>query len=151
MKMLLNGEWVDRDKKIEVRDPFDNSVIDTIPAGDANDAELALKEVDRTRRDPPFELAIEPSDRQRLSAVEAHPVNRVDDDRHAGTMSCMMGEDAGLAAVRVDDLRLESAKSLLQGEQGQAVVIRTDLPTQVRLHFKAVSAGTGALVQRSKP
>lgn len=43
MKMLLNGEWVDRDKKIDVRDPFDNSVIDTIPAGNAADAELALQ------------------------------------------------------------------------------------------------------------
>jgi len=42
MKMLLNGEWVDRDKRIDVCDPFDNSVIDTIPAGDADDAELAL-------------------------------------------------------------------------------------------------------------
>ena len=43
MKMLLNGEWADRGRKIEVCDPFDNSVIDTVPAGDANDAELALK------------------------------------------------------------------------------------------------------------
>jgi glyceraldehyde-3-phosphate dehydrogenase (NADP+) len=43
MKMLLNGEWVDLDKKIDVCDPFDNSVIDTIPAGDVNDVELALK------------------------------------------------------------------------------------------------------------
>ncbi|HUU46454.1 MAG TPA: aldehyde dehydrogenase family protein [Acidobacteriota bacterium] len=43
MKMLLNGEWVDRDQTIDVRDPFDNSIIDTIPAGDEKDAELALK------------------------------------------------------------------------------------------------------------
>jgi len=42
MKMLLNGEWVDRDKKIDVIDPFDNSVIDTVPDGDANDVETAL-------------------------------------------------------------------------------------------------------------
>jgi glyceraldehyde-3-phosphate dehydrogenase (NADP+) len=43
MKMLLNGEWVDRDKKIEVLDPYDNAVIDTVPAGDKKDAETALK------------------------------------------------------------------------------------------------------------
>jgi glyceraldehyde-3-phosphate dehydrogenase (NADP+) len=43
MKMLLNGEWVDRDKRIDVTDPFDNSVIDTIPAGSFADAEVALK------------------------------------------------------------------------------------------------------------
>ncbi len=42
MKMLLNGEWVDRDKKIDVIDPYDNSIIDTVPAGDTNDAESAL-------------------------------------------------------------------------------------------------------------
>ncbi len=43
MKMLLNGEWVDRNKKIEVYDPYDNSIIDTVPAGDKKDAELALE------------------------------------------------------------------------------------------------------------
>jgi len=42
MKMLLNSKWVDRDRKIEVCDPFDNSVIDTIPASDEKDVELAL-------------------------------------------------------------------------------------------------------------
>jgi len=43
MKMLLNGQWVDRDKKIDVIDPFDNSVIDTVPAAGKEDVELALK------------------------------------------------------------------------------------------------------------
>jgi len=42
MKILLNGEWVDRDSKIEVYDPYDNALIDTVPACDAKDAELAL-------------------------------------------------------------------------------------------------------------
>ena len=42
MKMLLNGQWVDRDKKIDVIDPFDSSVIDTVPAGNDKDVELAL-------------------------------------------------------------------------------------------------------------
>ncbi|MDH3889582.1 MAG: aldehyde dehydrogenase family protein [candidate division Zixibacteria bacterium] len=42
MKMLLGGQWVDRDEKIDVCDPFDNSVIDTVPSGKADDAELAL-------------------------------------------------------------------------------------------------------------
>ncbi len=42
MKMLLNGEWVDREKKIEVLDPYDNTVIDTVPAGDEKDVEIAL-------------------------------------------------------------------------------------------------------------
>jgi len=42
MKMLLDGQWVDRDKKIDVIDPFDNSVIDTVPAGSNEDCEIAL-------------------------------------------------------------------------------------------------------------
>lgn len=29
MKMLLAGEWVEREEKIEVRDPYDDSIIDT--------------------------------------------------------------------------------------------------------------------------
>jgi glyceraldehyde-3-phosphate dehydrogenase (NADP+) len=42
MKMLLDGQWVDREKKIEVTDPFDNSLIDTVPAAEARDVETAL-------------------------------------------------------------------------------------------------------------
>ena len=42
MKMLLAGQWVDRDKTIEVRDPFDNAVIDTVPRATAADVETAL-------------------------------------------------------------------------------------------------------------
>ena len=43
MKMLLNGQWVDRDEKIDVIDPFDNSVVDTIPRATKQDVEAALK------------------------------------------------------------------------------------------------------------
>jgi len=43
MKMLLNGQWVDRDKKIEVLDPYDNSLVDTVPGGSREDVEIALK------------------------------------------------------------------------------------------------------------
>jgi glyceraldehyde-3-phosphate dehydrogenase (NADP+) len=42
MKMLLKGEWVDREKTIEVRDPYDNSVIDTVPSASKEDIETAL-------------------------------------------------------------------------------------------------------------
>lgn len=42
MRMLLNGEWTDREKKIEVRNPFDQSLIDTVPAGSATDIDLAI-------------------------------------------------------------------------------------------------------------
>jgi len=42
MKILLDGRWVDRDEKINVTDPFDNSIIDTVPKGTTQDAETAL-------------------------------------------------------------------------------------------------------------
>ena len=42
MKMLLAGEWVDRDKKIDVTDPYDNSLVDTVPAATSQDVETAL-------------------------------------------------------------------------------------------------------------
>ena len=42
MKMLLGHEWVDRDDTIDVRDPFDDSIIDTVPAASHADVETAL-------------------------------------------------------------------------------------------------------------
>jgi acyl-CoA reductase-like NAD-dependent aldehyde dehydrogenase len=42
MKMLLAGSWVGRDRLIEVRDPFDDSVVDTVPRATAADVETAL-------------------------------------------------------------------------------------------------------------
>jgi glyceraldehyde-3-phosphate dehydrogenase (NADP+) len=42
MDMFLAGSWVDRSDKIEVRDPFDNAVIDTVPSATANDVETAM-------------------------------------------------------------------------------------------------------------
>ena len=42
MKMLLGGEWVDREKKIEVRDPFDKSLVDTVPRATAEDVDTAM-------------------------------------------------------------------------------------------------------------
>ena len=42
MKMLLDGRWIDRDDRIDVTDPYDNSLIDTVPVGTAEDCETAL-------------------------------------------------------------------------------------------------------------
>ncbi|MCA9141368.1 MAG: aldehyde dehydrogenase family protein [Planctomycetaceae bacterium] len=42
MKMFINGEWVDRDQKIEVLNPFDGSLVDTVPKATAEDVEAAI-------------------------------------------------------------------------------------------------------------
>jgi acyl-CoA reductase-like NAD-dependent aldehyde dehydrogenase len=47
MKIFLAGNWVDKAKKIEVKNPFDNSVIDTVPRADAADLEKALAFAER--------------------------------------------------------------------------------------------------------
>jgi glyceraldehyde-3-phosphate dehydrogenase (NADP+) len=42
MKMILAGEWVDRDRKIDVRDPYDGSLVDTVPAASPDDVRAAI-------------------------------------------------------------------------------------------------------------
>ena len=42
MKFYLAGSWQDRDQKIEVTNPFDGSVIDTVPVANPDDVESAL-------------------------------------------------------------------------------------------------------------
>ena len=43
MKMLIAGEWVDKPEKIDVRNPFDNSLLDTVPRGAAEDVQQAVE------------------------------------------------------------------------------------------------------------
>lgn len=50
MKMLLGGNWVDRAEKIEVLNPFDGSVVDTVPQSSLDDVEEALATAERGAR-----------------------------------------------------------------------------------------------------
>jgi glyceraldehyde-3-phosphate dehydrogenase (NADP+) len=43
MKMLLNGQWVDRSDTFDVRDPQDNSLVDTVPRASAADMQAAIQ------------------------------------------------------------------------------------------------------------
>ncbi len=47
MKNFIAGQWLDKPKKIEVLNPFDDSVIDTVPKADAGDLEKALAHAER--------------------------------------------------------------------------------------------------------
>jgi glyceraldehyde-3-phosphate dehydrogenase (NADP+) len=40
--MLIGDRWVDKDEKIEVRNPYNDEVVDTVPAGDVADVRAAL-------------------------------------------------------------------------------------------------------------
>lgn len=47
MKMYLAGQWTDKPRKLEVRNPYDNSVIDTVPQADRTDVDRALAAAER--------------------------------------------------------------------------------------------------------
>jgi acyl-CoA reductase-like NAD-dependent aldehyde dehydrogenase len=42
MKMYVNGKWVDKAETIPVLNPFDQSVVDTVPRGTTSDVDLAI-------------------------------------------------------------------------------------------------------------
>ncbi|MCH8831938.1 MAG: aldehyde dehydrogenase family protein [Chloroflexi bacterium] len=42
MKMYINGQWIDKAETIPVFNPFDQSLLDTVPRGTAADVELAI-------------------------------------------------------------------------------------------------------------
>lgn len=42
MKMFVRGQWIAKPNVIEVTNPYNGSVVDTVPAGDADDVEAAL-------------------------------------------------------------------------------------------------------------
>jgi acyl-CoA reductase-like NAD-dependent aldehyde dehydrogenase len=50
MKMYIAGQWIDKPQRIEVRNSYDNSLIDTVPRGDAGDIERALQSAERGAR-----------------------------------------------------------------------------------------------------
>ena len=47
MKMYLAGEWVDRDEKIDVVNPFNGQVFDTVPRGSVDDVQAAVASAER--------------------------------------------------------------------------------------------------------
>ena len=50
MKMYVAGQWIDKPKKIEVLNPYDNSLIDTVPRGEPADVDRALASAARGAR-----------------------------------------------------------------------------------------------------
>ncbi len=43
MQMYVAGQWIDTEKKIEVLNPYDGSVVDTVPRADLGDVDRALE------------------------------------------------------------------------------------------------------------
>ena len=47
MKILIDSKWIDKDDKISVYDPFDNSLIDNIPKANREDVNNVLKAAEK--------------------------------------------------------------------------------------------------------
>lgn len=47
MKMYVGGKWVDKPETIDVVNPYDGAVIDTVPKGDASDVDAAIASAER--------------------------------------------------------------------------------------------------------
>ena len=43
MKMFVQGDWRDSERKIQVKNPFDQSVVDEVPRAEASDVDAALE------------------------------------------------------------------------------------------------------------
>lgn len=50
MKMVINGKLVDRDDKIEVHNPWNNQLIDTVPSGSQDDMKTAIESAYRAKK-----------------------------------------------------------------------------------------------------
>ena len=47
MRMYIGGEWVDKDEKITVENPYDSSVVDTVPKSGIEDVDSAITSAQR--------------------------------------------------------------------------------------------------------
>ena len=43
MEMVINGNLIDKDEKINVINPANNQIVDTVPSGSVEDIKNALK------------------------------------------------------------------------------------------------------------
>ena len=49
MKMIINGEYVDKDEKIDIINPFDDNIIDTVPVATINDVKKAVNSANNAK------------------------------------------------------------------------------------------------------
>ena len=50
MDMLINGKLIEKPEKLEIRNPFNNKVIDTVPQGNPEDVQKALIAANKTKK-----------------------------------------------------------------------------------------------------
>jgi len=119
MKMYVAGEWIDKPQTIEVRNSYDNSVIDTVPRADRGDVERALQAAERGAR--------------AMARLTAHE------------RAAILRKAADLIAARVEEfgrtISLEEGKILAEGrlEASRAVdTLNESAEAARRLHGETV-------------
>jgi acyl-CoA reductase-like NAD-dependent aldehyde dehydrogenase len=133
MKMFLAGEWVDRPRVSEVLNPYDRSVIDTVPKADGADVDRALVAAQRGAR---IMAKLSAHDRWKiLSAAASRLAERVDDlgaliSKEEGKV---LAEGCGEVGRAVETLRAsaEEAKRI----HGETIPLDADPAGRQKLGF----------------
>ena len=50
MKMLINGEFIDKEDKQNILNPFNGEVVDTVPIGDLGDVKYAIESANMAKK-----------------------------------------------------------------------------------------------------
>jgi len=98
MKMLIAGRWQDKKSTIPVENPFDGSLIDTVPAGDKVDLDRALESAVEGRREV---AALSTLQRSKILAGASALLSERSDD-FAVTIAKEVGKTIREARVEVD-------------------------------------------------
>lgn len=51
MKMIINGEYIDKEEKLDIINPYNNKKIDTVPIANINDVKKAIKSANDAKSD----------------------------------------------------------------------------------------------------
>jgi len=103
-KLLIGGEWIETGAWIEVRSPYDGSVVGRVPAAGADETRRALDAAERAMRDPaPAHERAAILDRVAAALAERH-------DEVARTISAEAGKP--LKAARVEASRAVSTYTM---------------------------------------
>jgi glyceraldehyde-3-phosphate dehydrogenase (NADP+) len=123
--MYLAGQWIDKRETIDVRNPYDNSAIETVPRADRGDVERALQSAERGAR--------------AMGRLTAHERWKI------------LGKTADLLAARAEDLARtissEEGKILAEGRSEVARAVDTiteSAEAAKRLHGETVPLDAAA-------
>lgn len=114
MRMFYGGQWRDAAKKIEVKNPFDNSIVDTVPSATAEDVAAAL---DGAARGAKIMAELQGYKRYQILLRAAQLMEQRVDDL-ARTLS--MEEGKTLAEAKIEVLRAKETMEL-SGEEAKRI------------------------------